>query len=144
MALRVGRGLIRIKTHLLYLIGIFPIETLLYFANMSITHHDRQIRSLLYHFHVLSMASSHTPYKYDDEIYKFFEILNQNGHQLLGYTIMPNHIRFLLYFKKQKQPLNTMIGSGKLFIGYEVIKRLERQQQHLYSKMLSEPVNPCR
>src|SRR5205085_2427270 len=59
----------------------------------------------------------------------------------LGYTIMPNHVHFLLYFAKQKQSLNTIIGNGKRFIGYEIVKRLETQQQHPVLKMLSEAVD---
>ena len=40
---------------------------------------------------------------------------NQKGHQILGYTIMQNHFHFLLYFQKQKQSLNTIIGNGKRY-----------------------------
>jgi len=77
-----------------------------------------------------------------DQVHKFFEILNKNGHELLGYTIMPNHVHFLLYFRKQKQSLNTIIGNGKRFIGYEIIKRLNTQKQHSLLAILSEAVDP--
>ena len=63
-----------------------------------------------------------------DEVYKFPGILNQNNHQVLGYVIMPNHVHLLLYFKKEKQSLNTIIGKGKHFIGYESIKRFKIQE----------------
>ena len=42
---------------------------------------------------------------------------------MAGYVIMPNHVHFLLYFTMQKQSLNTVIGNGKRFIGYEIINR---------------------
>ena len=35
-----------------------------------------------------------------------------------------------------------MIGNGKRFIGYEIIKRLGVQKQHSILKILSEAVNP--
>jgi REP element-mobilizing transposase RayT len=77
-----------------------------------------------------------------DQVYKFLEILNKSGHELLGYTIMPNHVHFLLYFRKQKQSLNTIIGNGKRFIGYEIIKRLNTQKQHSLLTVLREAVDP--
>jgi REP element-mobilizing transposase RayT len=75
-----------------------------------------------------------------DEVYYFFSILNKSGHQILGYTIMPNHVHFLLYFQKQKQSLNTIIGNGKRFIGYEIINRLQAQKQHSVLTILREGV----
>src|SRR5882672_10633642 len=77
-----------------------------------------------------------------DEVYKFFDILNRKGHQMVGYVIMPNHLHFLLYFNMQRQSLNTVIGNGKRFIGYEIINRLEAQKQNSILKILSEAVNP--
>jgi REP element-mobilizing transposase RayT len=62
-----------------------------------------------------------------DAVYKFFSLLNQNDHQVLGYTLMPNHVHLLLFFQHNKQSLNTVIGNGKRFIGYELVKRLQAQ-----------------
>ena len=59
-----------------------------------------------------------------------------------GYVIMPNHLHFLLYFTMQKQSLNTTVGNGKRFIGYEIINRLKAQKQDSILKILSEAVNP--
>lgn len=85
--------------------------------------------------HLLGLTNSY------DEVYKFFGILNQNGHQLLGYVIMPNHLHFLLYFKKEKQSLNTIIGNGKRFIGYEIVKRLKSQKQDALLAILHDGVD---
>lgn len=63
-----------------------------------------------------------------DAVYNFFSILHQKGHQVLGYTIMPNHVHLLLFFSGGKQSLNTLMGNGKRFIGYEIIKRLQQQK----------------
>jgi REP element-mobilizing transposase RayT len=76
-----------------------------------------------------------------DKVYKFFDILNKKGHQMVGYVIMPNHLHFLLYFNMQKQSLNTVIGNGKRFIAYEIINRLEAQEQNSILKILCEAVN---
>ena len=63
-----------------------------------------------------------------DAVYNFFVVLNQKGHQVLGYTIMPNHVHLLLFFSGGSQSLNTIIGNGKRLIGYEIIKLLEQQR----------------
>ena len=77
-----------------------------------------------------------------DAVYNFFSILNQKGHQVLGYTIMPNHVHLLLFFSGGKQSLNTLIGNGKRFIGYETVKRLgqkgDRATLHLLEQGVSE------
>ena len=38
---------------------------------------------------------------------------------------MPNHIHLLVSFINAKQSINTIIGNGKRFMAYEIIKRLE-------------------
>ena len=78
-----------------------------------------------------------------NEVYKFFGVLNQNGHQVLGYVIMPNHLHLLLFFKKEKQSLNTIIGNGKRFIGYTIIKRLKEQKGNTILAVLNEAVDPA-
>jgi REP element-mobilizing transposase RayT len=61
-----------------------------------------------------------------DAVYRFFSILNEKAHQTLGYTTMPNHVHLLLHFRGGVQTLNTMIGNGKRFIGYELVNQLRR------------------
>src|SRR5204863_2276610 len=143
-ALCVGRGLIGIKP---VFRTKFPSLSSYcdpaYFASMSV--HTLIGKSGVYFItftcfkwlHLLEFTNSY------DQVYKFFGILNKNGHQVLGYTIMPNHVHFLLYFRKQKQSLNTIIGNGKRFIGYEIIKQLKAQKQHSVLTILSEAVEPA-
>ena len=76
-----------------------------------------------------------------DEVYTFFSILNTSGHQVLGYVIMPNHVHLLLYFKNNGQSLNTIIGNGKRFIGYEIIARLKQQEADAVLAKLKEGVS---
>ena len=40
---------------------------------------------------------------------------------------MPNHLHALIAFRNTGQSINTIIGNGKRFIAYEIIKRLELQ-----------------
>ena len=51
---------------------------------------------------------------------------------------MPNHVHLLLYFEKQEQSLNTVIGNGKHFIGYEIIRRLHKKKADAVLDMLNE------
>lgn len=76
-----------------------------------------------------------------EEAYKFFNILNQNGHQVLGYVIMPNHIHFLLYFQNNGQSLNTVVGNGKRFLGYEIVRRLKKQNAETVLAQLQQGVS---
>lgn len=48
---------------------------------------------------------------------------------MLAYVIMPNHIHFLLHHNGGKQSLNTVIGNGKRFIAYEIVKLLKKKQE---------------
>jgi REP element-mobilizing transposase RayT len=60
-------------------------------------------------------------------VHHFLSQLNQKGHQVVGYTIMPNHVHLLLFFAGDARSLNTVIGNLKRFIGYEIIKQLQAQ-----------------
>jgi len=58
-------------------------------------------------------------------IYKWFDVLKSQGHYITGYVIMPNHFHGLLAFRNtQRLPINTIIGNGKRFIAYEIIRQL--------------------
>ena len=86
-------------------------------------------------FHLIELTKAY------NEVYKFFEILRQNGYPVLGYVIMPNHVHLLLYFEKKDQTLNTILGNGKRFIGYEIIKRMKRLKQEGLLALLRDGVN---
>ncbi len=42
---------------------------------------------------------------------------------------MPNHLHALIAFRNTSQSINTIVGNGKRFMAYEIIKRLERQKE---------------
>ncbi|MEO5600201.1 MAG: transposase [Cyclobacteriaceae bacterium] len=59
-------------------------------------------------------------------IYKWFDVLKAQGHYITGYVIMPNHIHALLAFSNtQGVSINAIVGNGKRFIAYEIIKNLK-------------------
>jgi len=65
-----------------------------------------------------------------DAVYHFFKALTMQGHTVLAYVIMPNHVHFLLHYNGGKS-LNTVMGNGKRFMAYEIIKLLEQKKKHI-------------
>lgn len=64
-----------------------------------------------------------------DLVYKWFDYLKSKEHLVTGYVIMPNHIHALIYFSKTEKPINKIIGDGKRFMAYEIVKRLKEQRR---------------
>ena len=64
-----------------------------------------------------------------DDIYKWFNILINKGNEIEGFVIMPNHLQ-LLIFVNENENINLVLANGKRFLAYEIIKRLQLQQQH--------------
>ncbi len=52
---------------------------------------------------------------------------------------MPNHVHAMLSFVKTEQSINTIIGNGKRFMAYEIIRRLtEAEETELLSTLQNE------
>jgi len=62
-----------------------------------------------------------------DSVYLWFDTLLKNGHLISGYVIMPNHVHVLISFINTGQSINTIVGNGKRFMAYEIVKRLKTQ-----------------
>jgi len=75
-----------------------------------------------------------------DAVYNFFKILQNKGHMITGYVIMPNHVHILLYYSGADQSLNTIIGNGKRFMAYEILQRLHDKQEHTLLRILKDSV----
>src|SRR5437868_8196129 len=60
-----------------------------------------------------------------DLIYNWFNYLKKQGHFITGYVIMPNHIHATIAFSKTNKSINKIVGDGKRFIAYDIIKRLK-------------------
>jgi REP element-mobilizing transposase RayT len=88
-------------------------------------------------------------------IYNWFDILKSNGIKTVSYVIMPNHIHSIVFFpekvsskscKKDKtdfknKSINQIIGTGKRFMAYEIVRRLEINQENEILKILRDGVN---
>jgi len=73
-------------------------------------------------------------------IYKWFDELKKNNHEVVGYVIMPNHFHAILYFPQTGYDLNKIIGNGKRLIAYEMIERLKQQNQDNLLRLLAAAV----
>src|SRR5258706_8450858 len=66
-----------------------------------------------------------------DEVYKWFDHLKSKGHYIVGYVIMPNHIHALIGFRNtQGVSINSIVGEGKRFMSYGIVKRLKEKNEH--------------
>jgi REP element-mobilizing transposase RayT len=71
-----------------------------------------------------------------DIVYKWFDYLISNGHFILGFVIMPNHLHAMIAFRNTgEKSINSLIGNGKRFMAYEIISRLKGMNK---DKLLSE------
>ena len=77
-------------------------------------------------------------------IYNWFDLLKEKGHFINGYVIMPNHVHALISFINSKQSINTIIGNGKRFMAYEIIKRLVVNNEAELLQKLSADIEPIR
>ena len=76
-----------------------------------------------------------------DLLYNWFNILKANGHFITGYVIMPNHVHATIAFRACKKNINTIIGDGKRFMSYEIVKRLTASGQTALLQQLQHGVN---
>lgn len=60
-----------------------------------------------------------------DIVYNWFNHLSQKGNFINGFVIMPNHVHAIISFVNTGQSINTVIGNGKRFMAYEIVKRLK-------------------
>lgn len=65
-----------------------------------------------------------------DMVYEWFDVLKKYGYKVIGYVIMPNHLHVMIYFPKPGYNLDKIIGNGKRFMAYEIIKRLEAMKRN--------------
>jgi hypothetical protein len=80
-----------------------------------------------------------------DMVYKWFDVLKSQGHFITGYAPIaigvPNHVHATIAFRKTNKSINKIIGDGKRFVGYEIIKRLKENGQHNILQLLENAVN---
>ena len=74
-------------------------------------------------------------------VYTWFDYLKQNGHSIVGYVIMSNHVHAMIAFGNSGKSINTIIANGKRFMAYELVKLLKTQNKQDLLKLLSSWVN---
>lgn len=74
-------------------------------------------------------------------VYKWFDHLRQQGHYIIGYTIMPNHVHAVIGFVDTGKTINSIVGNGKRFMAYELVLKLKEQQQHSILEQTEHWVN---
>ncbi len=72
---------------------------------------------------------------------KWFDVLKEAGHYIIGYTIMPNHIHAIIAFNNKSKTINSIVGNGKRFMAYDLVTALEDQHQTQLLNQLKEWVN---
>ncbi len=77
-----------------------------------------------------------------DLIYQQFDYLKKQGHYICGYVIMPNHVHALIAFKNTGASINTIIGNTKRFLAYEIVKRLQHNNEIELLNVLAAAVTP--
>jgi REP element-mobilizing transposase RayT len=77
-----------------------------------------------------------------EDVYKFFEVIKKDGNDIVGYVIMPNHLHFLINYKNTYKKLNTIIGNGKRFLAYDIVKKLQQKEEHQLLNLLGSAVEP--
>ena len=75
-----------------------------------------------------------------DLFYKWFDYLKQQGHFIVGYQIMPNHIHIIIAFRNTGKNINKIIGNCKRFLAYEVVDKLKEMGQTDLLKQLEQAV----
>lgn len=58
-------------------------------------------------------------------VYNWFNVLKEQGHYIVGYTIMPNHLHAVIAFINRGKSINTIISNGKRFMAYDIVSKLE-------------------
>lgn len=62
-------------------------------------------------------------------VYKWFNVLKQKGHYIVGYVIMPNHVHCIIAFNNTQQSINTIVGNGKRVMAYEMVLKLQELRE---------------
>jgi len=76
-----------------------------------------------------------------DHIYQWFNVLVKAEHQVTGFVIMPNHVHLLLHVNASETTVNKILGNGKRFMAYEIVKRLKALDRMDLLKILSESIS---
>ena len=74
-------------------------------------------------------------------LYQWFDYLKEKGHLIIGYVLMPNHVHLVIAFQHSGKRINTIVGNGKRFIAYGIIKRMKETGKEDLLRQLESGVN---
>ena len=74
-------------------------------------------------------------------VYNWFDYLKSQGHYIVGYVIMPNHVHAIIGFSNTGVSINKTVGNGKRFMTYEIIRMLQAEKNEEILYHLSSFVN---
>src|SRR5690606_21525751 len=64
-------------------------------------------------------------------VYRWLNLIwSKNQAGTLAFVIMPNHVHLLLQLCSETVNRNLMIGNGKRFMAYEIVKRLTENNKY--------------
>lgn len=75
-------------------------------------------------------------------VYSWYNHLHNNGHYVVGYVIMPNHVHSLIGFRNTGKSINFQVGEAKRFIGYNLLNELRELGKIALLDQLAADVNP--
>ena len=75
-----------------------------------------------------------------DFIYRRMKKLIENGNQIIGYVIMPNHIHFTLFIPENGKNIKSIIGEEKRMLAYHIVHELKKLNRNDLLKKLSDGV----
>jgi REP element-mobilizing transposase RayT len=74
-------------------------------------------------------------------VYQQFDYLKQQGHYIVSYVIMPNHVHALIAFRNSGKTINSIVGNIKRFMAYEIGARLKASKENELLTTLAAGVN---
>lgn len=79
-------------------------------------------------------------------VYDWYRYLQRNGHYIVSYVIMPNHVHTIIAYRKSNKTVNQLVANGKRFIAYGIIKKLKEMNNikilsHLSSMVIRSERN---
>lgn len=91
-----------------------------------------------------------------NKIYEWFNILKSYGIKTVSYVIMPNHLHAIIFYPEKinlklrkvdnkenhkEKSVNQLIGTGKRFLAYEIVKRLEGNKERNILRLMSNGIS---
>jgi hypothetical protein len=76
-----------------------------------------------------------------NSVYNWFNHLKKEGHYIIGYVIMPSHVHAIIAFSNTGKTINGIVSNGKRFIAYDLVKRLQQQNNSLILSELTSNLN---